>query len=146
MRTVVAISVSLIVAFALVMAVEGFSAVVHPFPEGVDPTDLEVCKTHVANYPSWILAVVVPMWGGITFVSVWLATRLGARRHPAHGIAIGLFLIVSAAFNMYMLPYPLWFELGNLLALPLGMVCGVNLGRGRTSRQRNADPDTAPTP
>jgi hypothetical protein len=75
----------------------------------VDTTDYEVCKAHVAKYPLWVLALVVVGWGATVFVSAWLATRLGARRHPAQGIVIGSILVAAVAFNMFMLPYPLWF-------------------------------------
>lgn len=112
---------------------EGVSAILHPFPAGVDTTDLEVCKAHVAKYPQWVLALAVVGWGGTTFVSAWVATRLGAGRRPAHGLAIGLLLVVAAAFNMYLLPYPMWFEILSLLVLPLATLWAVKIGH--TSKQ-----------
>jgi hypothetical protein len=127
MRSTGAITASLVVAMGLIIAVEAFSEVFHPFPPGVDPTDYEACKAHVAKYPQWILAVAVVGWGGTTFVSAWLATRLGAGRHPAHGIAVGLLLLTAAALNMFMLPYPVWFTIANLLLFPLAIFWAVKL-------------------
>ena len=51
LRTVGAITASLIVGFALIMAVEVVTLFFHPFPPGVDPNDMEVCKVHVAKFP-----------------------------------------------------------------------------------------------
>ncbi len=133
LRSTGAITVSLVVAMALIIAIEGFSAIFHPFPPGVDTSDIEVCKAHVAKYPQWILAVAVVGWGGTTFVSAWLATRLGAGRHPAHGIAVGSLLLLAAAFNMLMLPYPVWFEVANYVIFPLGTFAAVKLARGPQS-------------
>jgi hypothetical protein len=142
LRSVASIAVSLVVAMALIIAVEVVSAVLHPFPPGVDPADYEVCKAHVAKYPHWILAMAVVAWGGTTFVSVWLATRMGAGRHPAHGIGVGSLLFLAAAFNMFMLPYPVWFKIVSLLVLPLAIFAAVKLGRAPQSRP----PDVGPVP
>ena len=133
MRSVGAIIASLVVAMMLIIAVEAITAIFHPFPLGVDTTDHEVVKAHVAKFPHWVLALAVIGWGSTVFASAWLATRLGAGRHPAHGIAIGSLLILAAAFNMLMLPYPVWFELVNLLILPLAMFGAVKCGRAPLS-------------
>ena len=145
-RSVAAIIMSLVVALVLTIAMEGVSDIFHPFPAGVDTADYDVCRAHVARYPHWLLAVVVVGWSGTVFVSVWLATRFGAGRHPAHGIAIGILLVFAAAFNLYMLPYPVWFEVLNLLILPLAIVQGVRIGQGSQSHHRGADsePDSSP--
>ncbi len=127
--SVLAIAVSLIAALALLVAIEGVSEVYHPSPPGMDPNDMEACKAHVARYPQWLLAAFVPAWGLTTFASVWLATRLGAFRHFAHGVAIGSLLLLGAIVNMMMLPYPLWFELANLVLIPLGIFFGIRLAK-----------------
>lgn len=131
MRSAGAIILSLVVAMALIIAVEVVTTIFHPFPPGVDTSDHEVVEAHVARCPHWVLALAVVGWGVTTFVSAWIATRLGAGRHPAHGIAIGSLLLLAAAFNMFMLPYPVWFELANLLALPLATFWAVKVGRAR---------------
>lgn len=56
-------------------------------------------------------------------------------------IAIGFLLVGAAAFNMYLLPYPLWFEILGLLILPLGAAWGVKIGRGPQSHHRGAAPE-----
>jgi hypothetical protein len=127
-RSASAVIFGLVAALLLVIAVEGFSAIVYPFPEGFNGTPAEMME-HVAAYPNRVLAVVVPMWGSTVFFSSWLATRLGANRHPAHGYGIGILLFVAVIFNMYMLPYPLWFEISNLLSFSLAIYWGVRLGR-----------------
>jgi hypothetical protein len=48
--------------------------VVHPFPPDADPNDFETCVAHVARYPAWVLACVIPLWGLASFASVWTAT------------------------------------------------------------------------
>ena len=131
-RSVGSVVVSLAVALVLVIVVEVASAVLHPFPPGFDGTHDQMIE-HVARYPGWVLALAAVAWGAIMFISTWLATRLGAGRHPAHGVAVGLLLFSAAVFNMYLLPYPIWFELLNLVLFLLGGYFGVRLGRGGKS-------------
>jgi hypothetical protein len=130
-RGVGAVLAGLVVAAVLVVGVEAFRSVVHPLPPDVDPTDYEVCKAHVARYPAWALAVGAAAWGLTTFLSAWLATRLGSGRHRAHGIVLGLILLALVIMNMSMLPYPIWFWVSNLVVFPLGFYLGAKLGGPR---------------
>jgi hypothetical protein len=48
-------------------------------------------------------------WGLAMLAGTWVATRIGAGRHPVHGYVIGLILLAAAVVNMLMLPYPALF-------------------------------------
>ncbi|MDZ4685567.1 MAG: hypothetical protein SH850_10930 [Planctomycetaceae bacterium] len=129
LRSTMAVVLALAAAMAIIIAVEGIGAIMHPFPPGFDPTDMEACKAHVARYPTAALIMGVVGWGLAVFASAWIATRLGAGRHPAHGITIGLLLLAAAGYNMLMLPYPLWFEIANLVVFPAAFLIAAQLGR-----------------
>jgi hypothetical protein len=129
LRSAGAVVAGVVLAGVLLAGMEVFGELVYPFPPGVDPNDIEVCRAHVATYPAWVLAVANVAWGGTAFVAPWLATRIGTGRHPAHGFAIGVLLFLMVAMNMSMLPYPVWFDLINLVAFPLATITGVRLGR-----------------
>lgn len=129
-RSFFAMFLALCVAMVLIIAVELLSSIAHPFPPGFDQNDMGAMKKHVANYPQWFLAIVVPLWGGITFLSTWIATRLGTSRHPAHGVIVGMLLLAAVAFNMYLLPYPDWFEVANPIVFTLAILAGIRFGRG----------------
>ncbi len=132
LRSVGAVIAGLAVAMALVVAVEVVTTMLHPFPPGMDMTDHEVLKAHVARFPAGVLALAVAGWGLTVFAGAWVATRLGTNRHAAHGIVIGALLFLAAAFNMYMLPYAVWFKVANLVVLPLAAFWGVRRGQGRS--------------
>lgn len=138
-RSIGAVVAGIIVGFALVIGVEVFGMIVYPFPEGADPNDMDVCRKHIASCPGWILAVSAILWGLTAFVSVWVATRLGSGRHPAHGMIIGLLLCLAVGFNMWMLPYPLWFDLANIVAFPVAIYFGVRIGRDPAPSQTSTE-------
>jgi H+/Cl- antiporter ClcA len=120
LRIIAGVLTGLAVAFALVIAVELFSAVVHPVPEGFKGTEEEMCQ-HVANYPTWILAAVVPVYAGTALASVWLAQRIG---YLAAGATVGAILLSALIYNVSMLPYQTWFKVVILLAFLLACVAG----------------------
>jgi hypothetical protein len=118
--------------FVFVIGTEAFSEMVYPFPPVDDPKDFETCMiAHVARYPAWVLACVVPLWSLAIFSTVWTATRLGTNRNPLIGIVVGGLLYVAAICNLTMLPYPIWFKAGIILALPLAGFWGFRLARGK---------------
>ena len=133
-RSIGSVLLGLIVALALVIAVEGISAVLHPFPPDFSNTREEVIA-HVANCPVWILVLLGGVgWAVTAFAATWLSTRLGTARHAGHGYTVGLILLAAAVFNMSMLPYPIWFWVLDLIALPLAICIGTRLAQGKVPR------------
>jgi hypothetical protein len=123
LRCLGAIVAAAVLALVLVIAVEMFSNVVHPLPP--DCTMEEMCA-HVARYPHWVLGVVVLLWGGTAFISTWVAARLGNR---GCGVFIGLLLLAAVAQNVSMLPYPSWFEVVILIAIPAAAWLGLGVAK-----------------
>jgi hypothetical protein len=130
LRSISAVVAGLALAGALIVATEVLCNALHPFPPGLDPTDMEACKAHVAKFPAWVLAIGTVCWSATAGVSAWLATRLGTGRHPAHGILIGALLFAMAAMNVLMLPYQTWFEVLTPATIVLATWLGSMPGRG----------------
>ena len=124
LRTILAIIAGMALAFALVVAVEVFSSVVHPVPPEFTGTMDEMCQ-HVARYPNWVLGVAVIAWSATTFVSTWIATKIG---RPVAGVVVSLLLLLAIAFNVSTLPYATWFKVVMLSCFPVACYLGVRLG------------------
>lgn len=120
LRTLLGVTAGMALAFVLVIAVELFSAVVHPLPPGFTGTMDEMCQ-HVARYPHWVLGIVVPVWSATAFVSTWVATRIGGRMA---GIAVSLILTIAIVFNISMLPYAMWFKVVMLSCFSVACYLG----------------------
>lgn len=117
-----------VVAFVLVIGVEAYSEWVHPFPADLEPTHDEMCK-HVANYPTWVLATVVPLWSLIGFAGTGIASYLGNR---LSGALVGVLLFAGLVFNLMMLPYPVWFPIACLVGVPTAIWIGCVWGAPKT--------------
>src|SRR5262245_14519800 len=135
LRSLGCVIAGLALAFVFIAAAEFFSSIFHPWPSDIDPTDMEACRAHVARYPTWVLAACTAIWAIGPFAGAWLATRIGAARHAAHGVAVGVILLLLALFNISMLPYPNWFPIVTILAFILGTLFGTHLAQPpRTSK------------
>jgi hypothetical protein len=134
LRGLAATFIGLFLAVVLLAGVEGFSAVVHPFPTDYGGTMEETCR-HVERYPQWVLAVVVPMWGVAALIGTWIARRMG--NVYSAGI-VGLLLLSALVLNLSTLPYPIWFKVANLVVIPAAIVAGGRFwGRRKTAAPKN---------
>lgn len=121
-RTLLAVVAGMALAFALVVAVELFSSVVHPFPADFNGNIGE----HVQRYPHWVLGMVVLAWGATSTAATWVASRVGGR---LAGIVVALLLAWALIFNLTMLPYTVWFKTVMLCAFPIACLLGIRYGR-----------------
>ena len=123
LRAVAGVVAGSFVSSILIVAVEFFGAVVHPFPEGFGGTQEEMCR-HVERFPHWVLAVAVLAWAVTAFVGVWIAQKIG---NLYSSTIVGLLLLAALILNISMLPYPIWFKIANLLVIPAALVAGSRL-------------------
>ena len=131
-RGLLAVVAGMGLAFALVVAVEWFSSVVHPLPADFDGNIPE----HVRRYPGWVLAVVVPMWAATAAAAIWVASRIGGR---LAGALVTLLLACALAFNLSMLPYVTWFKIAMPAAFAAACLLGIRYGRRAPSPAAGAD-------
>ena len=137
-RAFYSIVAGMALALVLVIVVEQFSAVVHPMPPDVPETMDEICK-HVERYPQWVLAVAAAAWGGTAFASTWVTSRMGGRACAAF---VGLILLAALVFNIAKLPYPMWFKVATLIAIPAAIYFGGL--RSRSRLRASNQPDSPP--
>ena len=127
-KSTFAILLSIVTALVLVVAIEGISAVLHPFPEDFSGS-MEALAAHVAAYPPWVLALLGGVgYGAVMFICTYVATRFGHRRRRWHGYGVGAFLFALVVFNMMQLPYPAWYGPMVLIVLPAAAYFGTRRG------------------
>ncbi|MDD9891119.1 MAG: hypothetical protein OXU66_05050 [Gammaproteobacteria bacterium] len=138
-KSMCAVIFSIIVSVVLFMLVEGVSMLIHPFPEDFGGSFEEIAY-QVETYPTWALVLLGGVgWGGLVVICTWLATRYGHNRNPWHGYGVGIFLVGMAAYNMSMLPYPVWYIVFMLVLLPLAAYLGTKLAAKNVASAGEAD-------
>lgn len=118
LRTLFAIVLGMALALALVVAVELFSNVVHPYPADFNGN----MREHVRRYPHWVLGVVVLAYAATSTAATWVASRVGNR---LAGSVVALLLAWGLIFNLTMLPYTMWFKVVMFSAFPIACLLGI---------------------
>jgi hypothetical protein len=121
-QVLLAVVSGMALAFALVVAVELFSSVVHPIPADFTGDIPEL----VRHYPAWVLGVAALAWAATIAAATWVASRIGGR---LAGIIVAGLLACALGFNLSMLPYATWFKAAMIIAFPLACVLGIKYGR-----------------
>jgi hypothetical protein len=111
-RTLFAVVVGMALALALVVVVELFSAIVHPFPADFNGN----MGAHVRRYPHWVLGVVVLAWDATSIAATCVASRVGNQRA---GMIVALLLAWALVFNLTKLPYTMWFKIVMFSSFPI---------------------------
>ena len=137
LRIALAVVAGMVLAFALVVAVEMFSAVVHPFPPGLDPNAPGSIAEHVRRYPGWVLAVAGLMWGATAAAATWVASRIGGR---LAGAVVTLLLAAALSFNLSMLPYVMWFKIAMPATFFVACLIGIRTGGRGPSAHASGGP------
>ena len=123
LRVFAAVIVGVVLMVVQVNAVELFREMAHQFPHKGART-LQDIRAHVERCPSWVLAVVVMMWGVTALTGVGTAGRIGNVWSAA---AVGMLIVAALVCNVSILPYPLWFRMATLVLIPWAVVAGATI-------------------
>ena len=126
LKLIMSIIAGVIVAFALVFAVDYIVHSISPTGPAPDPDDREAIRAYVAAQPEANLAMLVVGWGLAVLGGAALASRLG-QREWAGWVVGGLFLFATAA-NFLLIPHPGWMVFGSIASIMAGGWLGSRLG------------------
>ncbi len=131
-RSLGAVLLGIVVGVVVIMAMEGFSSLAYPLPEGVDPADPESLAAYMPLMPVGAFLIVLVGWGLAALVGGWIASRLAFSRPVLSGLIAGAVLLLGGVVNMVSLSHPWWFV---TVAVPLFPLCAL-LGASAAVRSR----------
>ena len=136
-RTVLAILAGLVVAIALMLAMEALGAWLFPLPLDARIAGEEDLARLVAQAPPGKLALVLVGWCLAALAGAWVAARLSLARTSMAALAVGALIVGGVILNVMALPHPAWMIAGGLLLpLPLAWVGGLLARRTRPVHPR----------
>ena len=119
-----------VVAGVLVMLIEMLGHAVYPVPPELDLTDLDVMRSYIAGLPAGAFLFVAAGWFAGTLGGILTACRIGTARPMIFTMVLSGFMLLGAAYNLAMIPHPLWFSItgiaGILVAAWLGLTLSTN--------------------
>jgi hypothetical protein len=130
-KKVLAGFVGVFVAVGLVWFVEMIGHSIYPPPDDLDYGDVDVMRAYIDTLPLGALLSVAAAWFIGAFGGTFVACRLGSARPLAYALAVGGLMFIGAAFNLTIIPHPMWFSVLGIV----GIFVGTGLGMTQGSRK-----------
>lgn len=122
-RKILAVVVGVVVGAAVVWAVQLVGHRLVPLPPGMDPTDMESVRAHMAEIPAAAFGFVLLGYVLGALVGGYTAARIGRAKGPA--LVVGAILLVFGLMNVVLIPHPLWFTVATVVVfLPAAWLGG----------------------
>lgn len=137
-RTILGMLVGVVVAVAVIMAVEAIGHRYYPPPPGLDPTDPAneaAFAAFVAALPFAGKLVVLVAWVLGTFIGALAAARV-ARHQTAAALLVALVVMSGVIGMIVKVPHPTWLSVGGLLLPIPAALAAVRLVYRRTTLPR----------
>ncbi|GLR15571.1 hypothetical protein [Portibacter lacus] len=105
-----------VVAGAIVIGIlERVSNSMHPYPENLDPTDLDAVANHISSLPMSAFITVLFAHAIGALVGGFIASKMAKVQKRSAALFVGLILLVAGVLNLVSIPHPLWFSIADVI-------------------------------
>jgi hypothetical protein len=136
LRNILAVVAGLIIGSAVNMGLIMISGNVIPPPAGVDVTDMESLKSsmHLFEPKHFIFPFLAHAFG--TLVGAFIAALIAVNHKIKMALAIGVFFLLGAIMNVFMLPSPVWFTILDIIGayIPISWIGGILAEKIKTDK------------
>ena len=116
------------VAMFLVWLIEKIGHAIYPPPDRLDFGDTDVMRAYIDTLPLGALLTVAIAWFLGSLGGTFAACRLGTARPLVYALLVGGIMFAGAAFNLTIIPHPIWFSILGVLGIFAGTWLGMTLG------------------
>lgn len=127
-RKIAAGLAGLVVAMILVWLIEKIGHAIYPPPANLDIGDADAMRAYVDTLPVGALLAVAIAWFLGSLGGTFTACRLGPARPLVYALVVGGIMFAGAAFNLTVIPHPIWFSILGVLGIFAGTWLGMTLG------------------
>ncbi|MGI9222106.1 MAG: hypothetical protein ACR2QS_13840 [Woeseiaceae bacterium] len=117
LRNILAGIIGIAIAVAIVFLADKLSHMMYPLPNGLDTSDMEALRDHIATLPIGALLSVMAGWVVAAFVGAVVAGRIGDAKAWIHPTVVGGFVFTATTANLIAIPHPHWFTAVSLTAI-----------------------------
>jgi len=129
-HTIIAVIAGVVVAFALVAAIEWLGQQMYPTPPGLDLTRPDQAENYVRTLPIGALLLVLTAWTVATFCGGIVAAAIEKGRPRRAAAIVGVVVLVVTIANLVLIPHPLWFSIAGVVSI---VVASLAAGRAMSS-------------
>jgi hypothetical protein len=123
-----------LIAGGLVWLIEMIGHSVYPVPPEVDFSDIEALRDYIAGLPIGAFLFVGGGWFLGTLAGTMAACRIGTAKPQIFAMIVGGLMLVGTAFNLAVIPHPLWFAITGVAGIIIAAWLGMTLSAKSESR------------
>ena len=120
-----------IVAVALGWVVETVGHTIYPPPADLDFGNTDVMRAYIDTLPLGALLTVALAWFLGSLGGTFVACRIGSARPLIYLLVVGGMMFAGAAFNLTIIPHPIWFSVLGIVGIFVGAWLGMTLGANK---------------
>jgi len=133
-RSILAVIVSMLVAFVMIALVQMIGMRLYPPPAGMNPADPESIKAAMAQIPLAALLFVLLSYTAGSVAGGWVAARFAPHRGMTHAMIVAALLFGAGLMNLATIPHPTWFAIASSLIYWVGAWSGAAAGSPPSTR------------
>ncbi|MBD3905360.1 hypothetical protein NAL32_12605 [Chryseobacterium sp. Ch-15] len=119
LKNILAVFAGIIVGSICIWGVETLNHLLHPFPKGIKPDDMEGFKNYIETLPFLGKFMVIVGYALGAVVSGFIATKISKDGKPTAALICRIIFLVFTIYNMTVLPIPIWFWVLGILVWTL---------------------------
>lgn len=127
-RKILAGVIGVLTAIALVWVVESIGHAIWPPPDDLDFGNTDVMRAYIDTLPLGALLSVALAWFVGSFGGTFVACKVGTARPLVYLLIVGGMMFAGAAFNLTIIPHPIWFSILGVVGIFAGAWLGMKLG------------------
>jgi len=127
---IVAVIIGSMVGMAFNMGILGLGQKLIPYPDHLNPSNMEDIKTYVKDFAPMgaFLYVLLAHWGQAFFGGI-VAALIAPSNKLLCAMIVGVLTLVGGIMNMFMIPAPTWFNIVDILGyLPFAYLAAQLVG------------------
>ena len=128
-RIIGGILAGVVIAVALVFAIEWVIGLIVPAPADFNMRDPEQVRARVASMPMWAILLVLVGWVVGTGLGSLAAVRIARTTRLWPGLIVGAVVFLATLYNIMTIPHPIWFVAISLISIPIASWVGAKGGR-----------------
>lgn len=119
----------IVAAGSLVGIIEKIGHTIFPTPADLDTGNVDVMRAYIDTLPLGALLTVAVAWFIGSLAGTFIACRIGNARPLVWVLIVGGMMFAGAAFNLTIIPHPIWFSVLGIGGIFAGTWIGMLLGR-----------------
>jgi hypothetical protein len=125
-KNILSIIIGLAASSFIIFALEVLSHIIYPAPANLDINNMEAVKAFAASAPPIVFILVIISYAIGSLIGGLVASAIANKNKMSKAITVGGILMGLGAYNLFMIPHPIWTILISIfLFIPCSWIGGM---------------------